>query len=292
MDAPYNIEKFRLLLPCGHEFYALLNKPPATHKYTQIHMKTTTQTTLTFVSIMACLSVSTINAQTTTVVDPSSSWSVDIGAGTDTSTGLNTATPSFSTTGTDLDDTVFWGSFSDVTLDVGDTVTYGSRLQFTGASTATNFRLGLFNDNGDNTPKDGGWTGFWTTASGSTAGGTSSASGATSGSGLSNFTESITQSGTFDGDGTYDFSLSVNRTSATEYSIGFSFIDVSGGDYSVAMSTDSITYTLDANIINTIAFQPAGAFNATGISVIPEPSSFALLAGFLGLASVMLRRRR
>lgn len=99
---------------------------------------------------------------------------------------------------------------------------------------------------------------------------------------------------------TYHFSVTVDATtqsysvsasaigggSATLNNLGFRTSDTSAGAFLNFVATSSSTSTDGSDkVINTFAI------DNIVVTAIPEPSSFALMAGFGGLAFVMLRRR-
>lgn len=107
-----------------------------------------------------------------------------------------------------------------------------------------------------------------------------------------------------------------NLAPSTEYSVVMWAVDTPGGNNNNRTATfttngGSVNHTTDQTFTNPAEFSvPSLTTNASGVgvvtmsgsgnnypingiqlTVVPEPSSFALLAGFFGLSWVMLRRR-
>lgn len=83
--------------------------------------------------------------------------------------------------------------------------------------------------------------------------------------------------------------------------IGGAWTDLSGGGTSTTLTFDSVTLTGGGTFLNTEIFlltlNTAGGgdnvtANLTGLSQVPEPSTYAALAGLCALGYVMVRRRQ
>lgn len=98
-------------------------------------------------------------------------------------------------------------------------------------------------------------------------------------------------------DGGVDFGSGQNYSANT--SLSFTFTYEGGNNYSYTFGSGSgSNYTATNTISNITGFQlynngqgSGENFGANNISVVPEPSTFALLAGLLGFIHVALRRR-
>jgi len=92
----------------------------------------------------------------------------------------------------------------------------------------------------------------------------------------------------FDKDVTFEsISLSLfGDTDEAFLTIGATTITIDSGSFTFAPGV-----TLAANTDATFGFQAGNGFQLESLTVVPEPGTFALLAGFFALASVMYRRR-
>lgn len=193
---------------------------------------------------------------------------------------------------------------------VGDSIVFSGAVVFdlSAAAGADQFRFGLYDSNGQSGTT--GWLGYFATNSGSGANPNGRLwerdAGNTSGYG-SNGTGSATQRAAIGGvpsntfaAGSYAFSLSATRTEtglALAWRITGTNLTYSiSGTYADATS---LTYSFDRVGIftggglnaNQVTFSNAD-LTFTAASSVPEPSSFALLAGAACAAFVANRRRR
>jgi len=193
---------------------------------------------------------------------------------------------------------------------VGDSILLTGSVSFVNTLGNQQFRFGLFNNNGNalGTLAGGLWTGATTAgwlgylvepgnAGGSTALYGRNGTGANAWLSTSGAAYNINQNPTTVSmaPGTYAFSLALTRDSATSVSIQYSVIGSAfnssgtyediGGLSSGITSFDTVGFLLNGST-------GAGTFTGVSVSLVPEPSTFAL-AG-LGLSAIagFARRRK
>ena len=240
-------------------------------------------------------------------------WTLTAGTAANTS-GLNSASPVFGTgaagTGNNLQ---AYGTTPTYTLgSVGDSVVFSGTAVFTLSAGAGSdqFRFGLFDTNGSgttngwlgyfgtNSGSGGNWTGrLWERKAGNTAAYFNNSTSADERQSFAGTPASTASVSTFVG-GTYNFSMAATRTEA-----GLSVVwSIVGGTNSYSIGgtyndTTALTYTF-----NRVGFFTGGGLNANQVSfsnvdltftaaAVPEPSSFALLAGLAGAGLVAGRPR-
>jgi hypothetical protein len=195
------------------------------------------------------------------------------------------------------------------TLGVGETLTFAGSAQLrgvTGTDGTIQFRFGLFDVNGSANAND--WLGYFaanTTISTQSGGGVyernSPATGAFySGTGatLASGAAATPVAGARLTNDTYSMSLSFTRATATSLSISSSMIRTTGGNNYVSVNnyTDSSVNSFNFNRLGFLAGSGLDAdqvvLSNLSLTAIPEPSSFAALAGLGAIGLVASRRRR
>ncbi len=200
---------------------------------------------------------------------------------------------------------------------VGTTVTLSGTVTLQNVPGNIQFRVGLYDTNAaaTGTLSGGTWTGAnnvgWSGYLGeprNLAGGGATvvqgrnATGAWfSGTGAYTLTADTFTDGGGNGSagGTYDFSLTFERLSASSIGVDFSFVQAAGtGSVNISGSyTDSVGTSSTLDNLNAVGFllnanTGSGSFTDVDVSVVPEPSSFAAFAGLFASAVCLLRRRR
>jgi len=213
-----------------------------------------------------------------------------------TNSGLGTASPTIGDdSANNADDVKVNGTFTELSLLDGQTIVLSGTVTFSGvaaAGTADQFRFGLFDDLGD--ADNSTWDGY--RAANDTPGATGHIR--LAGNSANNPT---TFSGTDIGDTTgfgdlsdltYSFSLSLTRN-GTGIDLVSSMTN-GGNDFASGSLNHATADTFD---FNSVGFLLGGALDADqasfsniDVSVVPEPSSAALL-GLGGLALILRRRK-
>lgn len=227
--------------------------------------------------------------------------------------GLDTASPVFGdgSSGSANGAQVYAATPAHTLATVGDTLTFSGsvtlNLSATGGS--DQFRIGVFDSNGQTGTT--GWLGYFATNSGTGGNPNGRLWERTATNGTAYFNNSQTPTvaaderqafagtGTF-GSGTYDFSLSLERTE-TGLTVVWSIVGTGGGTYSIGgtyQDSTPLTYAFDR-----VGFMSGGGLNANLMSFsnvdltftsasVPEPSTFAAWAGLVGIGCAATRRRR
>lgn len=235
-------------------------------------------------------------------------WQIQNGS---TYSGLTTNSPVFGDGGTDSADSHFLYAALDTTYaldNVGDSITFSGEFAMTGgnfnpSSGSNQFRYGLYDSNGSGGTT--GWLGYWSSNSQSNI--TNEGPGRLYERNSGNSSEFWSSVGTtqraiqnvdnipFDS-GDYSFSITVERVSPTELSVGWTIANSDGGSYSLSQSWTGVPGTID------LSFDRVGmgfgggadvdlvAFSGVQVTSIPEPSTLALASVVVG--SVLLLRRR
>lgn len=227
-------------------------------------------------------------------------------------TGLTTSSPVFGTgaTGSGNGAQIYATTPTYTLAAVGDSLTFSGSVSLTlnAAAGADQFRFGLF----DNNAQAGttGWLGYFATNSGTGGNPNGRLWERMSGNTTAYFNNSQTPTvaaaerqafagtGTFGSD-TYDFSLSLTRTE-TGLSVVWSIVGTGSIAYTIGGTyndSSALTYSFDR-----VGLMSGGGLNAdqvsfsnldlTYVAAVPEPSSWAALAGLAGLVCAASRRKR
>jgi hypothetical protein len=197
------------------------------------------------------------------------------------------------------------------TLGLGETLTFAGTAELksvTGTDGTIQFRFGLFDVNGQSGVN--GWLGYFaanTTISTQSGGGvyerilnnTNAYYSSLSGNAvLASGAAATPVAGARLTNDTYSMSLSFTRATATSLSISSSMIRTTGGNNYVSVD-NYIDNSVNSFTFNRLGFLAGSGLDADQIilsnlslTVIPEPSSFAALAGLGAIGLVASRRRR
>jgi hypothetical protein len=197
------------------------------------------------------------------------------------------------------------------TLGLGETLTFAGTAELksvTGTDGTIQFRFGLFDVNGQSDVN--GWLGYFaanTTISTQSGGGvyerilnnTNAYYSSLSGNAvLASGAAATPVAGARLTNDTYSMSLSFTRATATSLSISSSMIRTTGGNNYVSVD-NYIDNSVNSFTFNRLGFLAGSGLDADQIilsnlslTVIPEPSSFAALAGLGAIGLVASRRRR
>jgi hypothetical protein len=264
-------------------------------------MKLLSGTTLSMAAILAAVSIQTANAAA--VYD----WGLETGSANATLTegspgDFSTTTPTGNAAPRALFSTASFGN-------IGDTVQLSGTVSFANTLGNQQFRFGLFNNNSHalGSLNSGVWTGAdpagWLgyivepgNAGGTTALYGRNGSGANAWLSTSGAAYLINGNSTpaSPGPGSYEFFLSLSRSSATSVDISYAFTQTSGGSYSTSgFFSDSSGLSSGVSSFNAVGFllnANTGAGTFTGVDVpVPEPSSASLAV--VGLAALLKMRR-
>lgn len=215
---------------------------------------------------------------------------------------LNTANPIFGTgTANSVTGSEVYANIGSHSLAIGDTLTFSGSVTMTGNQSSANnqFRIGLMYSNGS--VNDTGMLGYWFGNSEASTVGTlrernSPATAVDMMSTADTSAPSFATAGAvnFISIGTYAFSLSYQRASATSLAITWTLSN--GGTY-VLSKTFTDTTVVSGFTFDTVALF-AGTVNATKYSyadvsytVVPEPQTWGML-GFAGFAFVVIGRKK
>jgi hypothetical protein len=197
------------------------------------------------------------------------------------------------------------------TLGLGETLTFAGTAELksvTGTDGTIQFRFGLFDVNGS--ANVNGWLGYFaanTTISTQSGGGvyerilnnTNAYYSSLSGNAvLASGAAATPVAGARLTNDTYSMSLSFTRATATSLSISSSMIRTTGGNNYVSVNnyTDSSVNSFNFNRLGFLAGSGLDAdqvvLSNLSLTAIPEPSSFAALAGLGAIGLVASRRRR
>lgn len=205
---------------------------------------------------------------------------------------------------------------------IGDAVEFSGTVQLAATFGNDQFRFGLYNNNGQSTGtlSDGLWSGSTDTGwlgyivEPRNAGG----SGATVMDGLNGsgshpwfsttgdvYTPTANPGETFSGayttaPGTFDFTLTLDRLTATSVGIAYSFVETDGtGNYSATGNyTDDGGLSSGISSFNAVGFLlttssgGAASFSDITVAPVPEPSTLALIGLGLGGFGLLVRRRQ
>lgn len=230
----------------------------------------------------------------------------DNGDTLNTTSGLDTDSPTFGGGAEEMDAVAVAGRFGtvgspeSVTLGVGETLTVSMDFVLTGGNSdpnqiAQHYRFAVLNDGGQfAADSDSNWAGGWNHELRQEINRAGTDGNFMSTAGNAEALPSImTESGTFNGDSTapYNWTMSITRDSATTVDL---VSTVAGGDgaYTVEMVNDDVT--TDVFTYTAVGLQSTGvtdldewAISEAQYAVIPEPSSLALL----GLGGLLVARR-
>jgi MYXO-CTERM domain-containing protein len=271
-------------------------------------------------ALMALLAAATPSANGALV----SGWGWEVGAGSSGAQVLTETGPgTFSTSGLTgnsapralIDSATGLNDNSGFTVAVGETITFSGNFTTTSTNLGNiQFRVFLGNTNGhtsgtlvgdDWTGADpAGWLGYMMEApNNNSVGAAMVGRDGLSGSWFSNtgtyaITETGTQTGSAGGAGTYSFSLSLTRDTASSVTGVFSLSNVaSGGTYDMQGTFTDSGASASLTSYNAVGFLANGVgadptFSNLDVTVVPEPSSAALAAvGAVGLLAFRQRRR-
>lgn len=268
-------------------------------------IKTSARTWSAAVGCGLCLmAASQLQAETITV----GTWTAYDG---ETVTNASTANPSFEPGSSGTAGGGIYAAFNSPlllnTLAVGGSITLSGSFEVSGTATANQgFRFGLFDSNGASNTL--GWTGYLITSMNSDSPivwernlAVTTADYGTTGTAIASIGGNANHTGGNLGNGTYSFQQTITKTAATSLSIDASLVSTGVTPaYSVSISAvadNSLHADLDR--FDRAGFIFAGGYSADAVSfsnitvtAVPEPSTYAMIAGatFLGFAA--WRRRR
>lgn len=228
------------------------------------------------------------------------------------SSGLNSSSPVLGNgTSESADGQTIYAATPTYTLaNVGDAVTFSGSVTFSSlnAPQADQFRFGIYDVNGQSGAT--GWLGYFASNSGTSGGPTysrlwerSNPNTGSFGSGTGAVTianVNATPNNTSFVSGTYNFSIAALRT-ASGLTLTWTLVNSTASTYSVS-GTFADT-TAQSYVFNRVGIFTGGGLNANQASfsnmdmtftpaAVPEPSSFAAIAGLAGIGFVAMRRRR
>ncbi len=212
---------------------------------------------------------------------------------------MGTASPTLGNgTASSADAMQISASFGEITLaNAGDKITLSGSATFTGIASASNqFRLGLLDVNGS--VDANGWLGYFSTnGNDTTLGRLYERNNPNTGNYIS--TTSSTQiasaaspGGFFFSDGTYNFSLTLERTAAGGLQIDSSLLRTSdSSQFALSSFLDTVPQSYDFNRVGFLIGDTLDADQVqfSNIAVVPEPSVAFL--GSLAMLTLFLRRR-
>lgn len=189
---------------------------------------------------------------------------------------------------------------------INTTVELSGSVTIQNAAGNIQFRFGLFDTNGS--ANDQGWLGYYASPRAFSGSGNSVVNGR-SGTGTGNYvsgtgayltTLTKTDAGTASAGSSFDFTLTLTRKDVSLVEGSFLFVQTGGTgtiNHSGTFSDTGASAQAAFNSINAVGFlvnNDTGDINFSNVSVsvIPEPSSFASIAGLACIGWVATRRRR